>query len=127
LCDIGDGDLTLFELRGPTKGNIGGYFWTSSMEDGRLALSGAGLQEEKDYSCLGLLPGKVYSFKDGVMSEEKERLKVKSTTKEAERPKFKYRPIKSRYDWYDDYKKAAKYQEEEDEEAYFEEKALRYG
>ena len=57
LCNIGNGDLTLFELGGKNAGY--GYFWTSEQEDGNLALASAGI---KDYEAYDLVEGAVYYF-----------------------------------------------------------------
>jgi glutamine phosphoribosylpyrophosphate amidotransferase len=60
LCNIGDGELTLFELGGKDVGF--GYFWTSEQEDGQLALAAAGISE---YVAYDLIEGAVYQFNDG--------------------------------------------------------------
>ena len=60
LCNIGDGELTLFELGGKDVGF--GYFWTSNQEDGQLALAAAGITE---YVAYDLTEGMVYQFKQG--------------------------------------------------------------
>jgi len=110
LCDIGDGELTVFEIRGPNKRRISGYFWTSELEDGLLALAGAGLTE-KDYEVFGLMDNVIYSFKDGYMSSEPGKLKVRSTHQPVVKPskvsKTKgYTGYKGTENWYKQYKEA---------------------
>jgi hypothetical protein len=110
LANIGDGDLSLFEIHGPTKNTTSGYFWTSNQEDGVLALASAGLEETKDFDCYQLTEGRVYSFKRGKMYIEPNRLMVRSTERPIKREKKRYKTVsfssKHVYDWYKDYKNA---------------------
>jgi len=60
LCNMGNGDLALFELYDPTNEYIEGYFWTSNKDDGELALAAGGV---KYFKAFTLTEGRVYNFK----------------------------------------------------------------
>ncbi|MDE2425659.1 MAG: hypothetical protein KGO96_07115 [Elusimicrobia bacterium] len=62
LANIGNGDVTLFEIENDTKSHTEAFYWTSLMEDGELALAGAGI---KDFESYELTEGTVFKFVKG--------------------------------------------------------------
>lgn len=62
LCNIGDGELTLFELYTDDSLYLNGYFWTSKKDDGILAIKAAGI---KNFQSFDLKEGRVYVFTHG--------------------------------------------------------------
>lgn len=62
LCNIGRGDLSLFELFDASGEFLDGYYWTSNEEDGELAIAAAGI---KHFERSTLTIGKVYCLKLG--------------------------------------------------------------